>query len=79
MGEEALSIGANTFQFFIRNPRGGKAKIIDERDVSGLRDLAITKIINHPKLRNLPFFLETPNDLSGYAKEISLLKGLYRE
>ncbi|AKL97297.1 endonuclease 4 [Clostridium aceticum] len=40
---------------------------------------AITKIINHPKLRNLPFFLETPNELSGYAKEISLLKGLYKE
>ena len=31
---------------------------------------AITRIINHPKLRNLPFFLETPNELEGYAKEI---------
>ena len=30
MLEEALSIGANTFQFFTRNPRGGKAKDIDE-------------------------------------------------
>ncbi|AOY77698.1 deoxyribonuclease IV [Clostridium formicaceticum] len=40
---------------------------------------AITKIINHPKLRNLPFFLETPNELPGYAKEIRLLKGLYKE
>ena len=28
MGKEALSIGANTFQFFTRNPRGGKAKDI---------------------------------------------------
>lgn len=35
---------------------------------------AITRIINHPKLRAKPFFLETPNDLAGYAKEISLLK-----
>lgn len=34
-------------------------------------------IINHPKLRHLPFFLETPNELPGYAEEIALLKGLY--
>ena len=36
MGKEALSIGANTFQFFTRNPRGGKAKDIDEKDIAGL-------------------------------------------
>lgn len=35
---------------------------------------AIERIINHPKLRHLPFFLETPNELPGYAKEIRLLK-----
>lgn len=34
------------------------------------------KIINHPKLRQLPFYLETPNELEGYAKEIELLKSL---
>lgn len=33
MGKEAKSIGANTFQFFTRNPRGGKAKDIDEQDI----------------------------------------------
>lgn len=33
-------------------------------------------IINHPKLRDLPFFLETPNELEGYAKEIACLKEL---
>lgn len=37
----------------------------------------ISRIINHPKLRHLPFFLETPNEIEGYAKEIELLKGLY--
>ncbi len=37
---------------------------------------AITRIINHPKLRHLPFFLETPNELDGYAREIALLKSL---
>ncbi|MGG7142731.1 deoxyribonuclease IV [Clostridium nigeriense] len=40
---------------------------------------AITNIINHPKLKNLPFFLETPNELDGYAKEIELLRSKYRE
>lgn len=40
---------------------------------------AITRIINHPVLRNLPFYLETPNDLDGYAEEIKLLRGLYKE
>lgn len=39
MGKEALQIGANTFQFFTRNPRGGKAKAIDEQDIAGLRAL----------------------------------------
>lgn len=38
---------------------------------------AMKRIINHPQLKNLPFYLETPNELDGYAKEISLLKGLY--
>ncbi len=36
------------------------------------------KIINHPVLKDLPFYLETPNDLIGYAKEISLLRNLYK-
>ena len=35
---------------------------------------AITAVINHPRLRQLPFVLETPNDLDGYAREIALLK-----
>lgn len=34
------------------------------------------KIVNHPKLNHLPFYLETPNELDGYAREIELLKGL---
>jgi deoxyribonuclease-4 len=33
-------------------------------------------VINHPRLRELPFFLETPNELPGYAAEISLLRSL---
>ena len=40
---------------------------------------AMTKIINHPALRNLPFYLETPNELPGYANEIALLRSKYVE
>ena len=40
---------------------------------------ALTRVINHPLLRELPFYLETPNDLSGYAEEIALLRGVYRK
>lgn len=38
---------------------------------------AFANIINHPKLRNLPFYLETPNELEGYQGEIALLKKAY--
>lgn len=36
------------------------------------------RIINHPQLKNLPYFLETPNELDGYQKEIALLKNIYK-
>lgn len=38
---------------------------------------AFVRIINHPNLRELPFYLETPNELTGYAREIKLLKENY--
>lgn len=38
---------------------------------------AMVRIINHPALRELPFYLETPNELDGYAREIALLKSKY--
>lgn len=38
---------------------------------------AFGRIINHPSLRNLPFFLETPNELPGYKAEIELLRSMY--
>ena len=37
---------------------------------------AIKRIINHPKLSHLPFYLETPNEIEGYAAEIALLRAL---
>lgn len=51
MGKQAHSIGANTFQFFTRNPRGGKAKDIDENDVKAYLEFAkehnFGKIVAH--------------------------------
>ena len=38
---------------------------------------ALVKVINHPKLKHLPFFLETPNDLEGYGKENKILRENY--
>ena len=182
MGKEAVKINANTFQFFTRNPRGGKAKDIDPEDVAAflafarehgisrilahapytlnacsadekIRDFArrtmaddllrmeytpgncynfhpggydianhldevltefdrviglnrlcalhlndslnplgahkdrharigeghigqeaLIRVVQHPALKDLPFYLETPNELDGYAKEISLMR-----
>ena len=39
---------------------------------------ALERIINHPALRELPFYLETPNDLAGYAREIAMMKEAYQ-
>ena len=40
---------------------------------------AIVRIINHPALKKLPFYLETPNDLEGYAREIAMLKAARKD
>lgn len=42
IGKQALEIGANTFQFFTRNPRGGAARKIDRADANALRELMRT-------------------------------------
>ena len=51
MGEEALSIGANTFQFFTRNPRGGAAKSADPADAAVLvqmqQDGQLGRVVAH--------------------------------
>ena len=40
---------------------------------------ALSAVTKHPKLRELPFILETPNDNEGYAEEIALLRNRFRE
>ena len=51
MAKQAVSIGANTFQFFTRNPRGGKAKEINEDDVKAFLEFSkehgINRILAH--------------------------------
>ncbi len=51
MAKQAVSIGANTFQFFTRNPRGGKAKEINEDDVKAFlqysKEHEINRILAH--------------------------------
>lgn len=62
MGEEAVSIGANTFQFFTRNPRGGKAKALDLQDIAAYREYA--------KNHGFPVILaHAPYTLNACAKE----------
>ncbi len=48
-----------------RHAKIGEGKIGEE---------ALVRVVNHPALRHLPFCLETPNELAGYAREIALLK-----
>ena len=51
MGKMAVKLGANTFAFFTRNPRGGKAKEIDPKDVEAFLQYAtehqIQKLVAH--------------------------------
>lgn len=51
MAKAAVSIGANTFQFFTRNPRGGRAKAIDPKDIAAFAAYApehgIERILAH--------------------------------
>ena len=62
-----------------KNPMGSH-KDRHEQIGKGLIGLdAMVRIINHPALRDLPFYLETPNELEGYAGEIALLRGAYEE
>jgi len=59
-----------------KNPLGSHKDRHEKIGEGALGLEAIERIINHPRLRHLPFFLETPNELDGYAREIALLKGL---
>lgn len=53
MGRQALELGANTFQFFTRNPRGSRAKDLDPADAAALRDL-LARTASAPLSPTLP-------------------------
>lgn len=71
MGKEAVQIGANTFQFFTRNPRGSKAKEIDEKDVQAYhrfaREHGISQILAHA-----PYTLN-PCSKDAHTREFALM------
>lgn len=61
MGKDAVKIGANTFQFFTRNPQGGKAKEINPADVAEF--LALAKQYNFVKfVAHAPYTLNPCSD-----------------
>ena len=74
MGKAALALDANTFAFFTRNPRGGKAKEIDEKDVEKFLNFAkeheFGKIVAHaPYTMNL---CAAKDDVRSFSKEMLL-------
>ena len=54
MGRTALAIGANTFQFFTRKPRGGQAKAIDPADAQALAEMQRSGVIG-PIVAHAPY------------------------
>lgn len=64
MGREALSIKADTFQFFTRNPRGSKAKTVDSDDAAALASL-VKKHDFAPLLAHAPYTLNACSADSG--------------
>ena len=61
------------------NPLGSKKDRHQKIGQGYLGIEAIERIINHDELKNLPFYLETPNEIDGYAEEIALLKKLRKD
>ena len=61
-----------------KNPFGAHKDRHEKIGLGYIGEEACARIINHPALKDLPFYLETPNEIDGYAKEISLLRSLYK-
>lgn len=62
-----------------KNPLGSRKDRHEKIGEGAIGLEAMVRIITHPALCHLPFYLETPNELPGYAKEIALLRGRYEE
>lgn len=74
-GKDAVSVGANTFQFFTRNPRGGSVKALDLKDVEGLRQIMTAHAFG-PLLAHAPYTL---NMASATEKTRDFAKQAFRE
>ena len=61
IGKEALSINANTFQFFTRNPQGGKAKDLDLDDIKKYNEFAAAHNFA-PIIAHAPYTLNPCSD-----------------
>ena len=59
-----------------KNPMGSRKDRHEKIGDGSIGLDAFSRIVNHPALRNLPFYLETPNELDGYQREIELLRSL---
>lgn len=57
-----------------KNPLGSKKDRHEKIGGGNIGLKGILNVVRHPKLRHLPFYLETPNDLVGYGKEIELIR-----
>lgn len=62
-----------------KNPLGSRKDRHERIGEGEIGREAFSRIINHPVLKDKPFFLETPNELPGYAEEIALLTSLRKE
>lgn len=63
-----------------KNPMGSHKDRHEKIGLGSIGQDAFARIINHPALRSLPFYLETPQeDIWGYGREIAMLKELYQE
>lgn len=62
-----------------KNPIGSRKDRHEKIGLGAIGNDAFERIVNHPALRGLPFFLETPNELDGYRDEIRRLREMHRE
>ena len=57
-----------------KNPMGSRKDRHEKLGLGMIGEEALVRILNHPKLAGIPIYLETPNELEGYAAEIAFLK-----
>ena len=78
MGKAALAIGANTFQCFVRNPRGARAKAVDPADLGRLRELMAEHQFG-PIVAHAPYIMNPCSKDEGIrALAAEMMAGIWR-